>query len=105
MQRAGMGLMIKSVFSDPGSFFAVMYMCAAHRAVLSGRFSAPHGSVDDSARTLHDPDYYILKERCIREMEAKVRDPNQAVSNEALETVIGLLTGAVRFQLFEYKHY
>lgn len=92
-QRIGMELMFKSAFSDSGSFFALMSICAAHRAILFGRHSRFCDSLD---RTLHDPDYYVMKDKCIREMEAKVRNPDLAVSNEAFDTIIGLLTSAVR---------
>lgn len=87
--------MTKSAFSDAGSFFGLMSMCAAHRAIMSGR----HSDFEDSSRDLHDPDYYILKAKCIREMEAKVCDPDRVVSNEAFDTIISLLTGAVRLSL------
>lgn len=89
-----MELTVKSAFSDAGSFFGLMCMCAAHRAVLSGRHSDLI-DVEGSARSLYDPDYYIMKDRCIREMEAKVRDPNRAISNEAFDTIVSLLTSAV----------
>ena len=62
---------------------------------MSGR----HSDFEDSSRDLHDPDYYILKAKCIREMEAKVCDPDRVVSNEAFDTIISLLTGAVRLPL------
>ena len=94
-QRTGKELMMKSAFSDAGSFFGLMSMCAAHRAIMSGR----HSDFEDSSRDLHDPDYYILKAKCIREMEAKVCDPDRVVSNEAFDTIISLLTGAVRLPL------
>lgn len=88
-------LMVSSVFSDPGSFFGVMSMNAAHRAVLSGRHSDLLNSSGGDSRVLYDPDYYIMKGKCIREMNAKMRDPNRALSNEAFDTIITLLTGTV----------
>lgn len=85
--------MVQSVFTDSGCFFAVMYMCAAHRAILTGRLVETDNGVNDSK--LHDPDYYMLKDRCIHEMETKLRDPAQKASNEALQLAVSLLTGAV----------
>lgn len=70
-------------------------MCAAHRAILSGRHSDLIDA-EGSLSSLYDPDYYIMKDRCIREMEVKVRDPNRALSNEAFDTIVSLLTSAVR---------
>ena len=98
-QRAEMELMVKSSFSDPGSFFGLMSMCAAHRAILAGRHSDLLNSSERTNRVLHDPDYYIMKAKCIREMNKKVRDPVRALSDEAFDTIINLLTSAVRMPL------
>ncbi|KAI9933399.1 hypothetical protein MW887_007872 [Aspergillus wentii] len=100
-QRAEMELMVKSAFSDPGSFFGLMSMCAAHRAILAGRHSDLIGSLERSHRVLHDPDYYIMKVKCIREMNTKVRDPGRALSDEAFDTIINLLTSALIVGLFD----
>ncbi|KAL2000826.1 hypothetical protein VTN02DRAFT_2565 [Thermoascus thermophilus] len=96
-----MDLMVSSVLSDPGSFFGVMSMNAAHRAILSGRHSDLLKSSGGDSRVLYDPDYYVMKAKCIREMNAKVRDPKRALSNEAFDTLITLLTGALIVGLFE----
>lgn len=90
--------MVQSVFSDSGCFFAVLYMCAAHRAILTGRLIESDDGVNDSE--LRDPDYYMLKDRCIHEMKTKLRDPAQKASNEALQLAVSLLTGAVRILFF-----
>ena len=89
-------LMVRSSFTDPGSFFGLMSMCAAHRAALAvDRFS-----ILDSAggpnRVVNDPDYCIMKAKSIREMNIKVRDPKLALSNEAFDTIVNLLIGSVR---------
>lgn len=88
-------LMVRSSFSDPGSFFGLMSMCAAHRAALSvGHFdvSSSRGQIE---RTANDPDYCIMKYKSIREMNSKVRDPKRALSDEAFDTIVNLLTGSV----------
>lgn len=90
-----MSLMVASALSDPGSFFGLMSMSAAHRAILAGRHGDLVDSPEDGYRVLHEPDYYIMKARCIREMNAKVQDPKKALSNEAFDTIINLLCGAV----------
>jgi len=92
-------LLVRSSFSDPGSFFGLMSMCAAHRAALA----VDHLDVEyDPHRTGNgangrDLDYCIMKAKCIREMNVKVRDPKQALSDEAFDTIVNLLTGSVRF--------
>lgn len=82
-----------------------MSMNAAHRAILSGRHSDLLKSSRGDSRVLYDPDYYVMKAKCIREMNAKVRDPKRALSNEAFDTLITLLTGTVGdpFHLSEYR--
>lgn len=85
-------LMVRSSFSDPGSFFGLMSMCAAHRAALS---SSHLLAGPDDKQTGNDPDYCIMKAKCIREMNIKVRDPSQALTNEAFDTIVNLLTGSV----------
>ncbi|KAJ5580105.1 uncharacterized protein N7459_006090 [Penicillium hispanicum] len=95
-------LMVRSSFSDPGSFFGLMSMCAAHRAALA----IDHLDVlDDSAsgtnRVVNDPDYFVMKAKSIREMNAKVKDPKRALTNEAFDTIVNLLTGSLIAGLFD----
>lgn len=85
-----MELMVRSSFSDPGSFFGLMSMCAAHRAVLASQRSGNWDSV-----LTNDPDYCMMRAKSIQEMSAKVRDPSRRLSNEAFDTIINLLTGSV----------
>lgn len=93
-------LMVRSSFSDPGSFFGLMSMCAAHRAALAvDRFDASNSTQVD--RTASDPDYCIMKAKSIREMNDKVRDPKRALSDEAFDTIVNLLTGSVRILLWK----
>ncbi|KAJ5144788.1 hypothetical protein N7448_002180, partial [Penicillium atrosanguineum] len=77
-------LMVRSSFSDPGSFFGLM--------------NSTSRSVE---RTVNDTDYCIMKAKSIREMNAKVRDPRRALSDEAFDTIINLLTGALIAGLFD----
>jgi hypothetical protein len=85
---------VQSSFTDTGSFFGLMSMCAAHRAVLAGRHSDLQYA-EASHRFLHDADYYVMKAKCIREMNIKLRNPILSLSNEAFGTIINLLTSAV----------
>ena len=85
-----MELMVRSSFSDPGSFFGLKSMCAAHRAVIERQRSGNWDSV-----LTNDPDYCMMRAKSIQEMSAKVRDPSRRLSNEAFDTIINLLTGSV----------
>lgn len=76
-----------------------MSMCAAHRAALAVHHLDveydPHRK--GNGANGRDLDYCIMKAKCIREMNVKVRDPKQALSDEAFDTIVNLLTGSVRF--------
>jgi hypothetical protein len=91
-----LSLLVRSSLTDPGRFFGVMTISAAHRAALTGRHSDLLNSSDKSSRVLYEPDYYLMKARCIREMNEKLQDPARALSEEAFDTIIDLLTSAVR---------
>lgn len=79
-----------------------MTMCAAHRAILAGRHADLVDHSQSSHRLLQDPDYYIMKSKCIREMNVKIQDPEQSLSDQAIDTVINLITSAVRFYPHSY---
>jgi hypothetical protein len=70
-------------------------MCAAHRAALSSGHLNSMLIEPDDKQTGNDRDYCIMKAKCIREMNVKVRDPAQALTNEAFDTIVNLLTGSV----------
>jgi hypothetical protein len=80
-------LLVRSSFSDPGGFFGLMSMCAAHRAALSSGHLNSMLIESDDKQTGNDRDYCIMK--------VKVRDPAQALTNEAFDTIVNLLTGSV----------
>lgn len=86
-------LMVRSSFSDPGSFFGLMTMCAAHRAVLS--VNRGDASTARTKMIANDPDFCIMKAKSIREMNSKMQDPQRALSDEAFDTIVNLLTGSV----------
>ncbi|OQE11797.1 hypothetical protein PENVUL_c002G05059 [Penicillium vulpinum] len=94
-----MELMVRSSFSDPGSFFGLMSMCAAHRAVLASQRSGSWDLV-----LTDDPDYCMMRAKSIQEMSAKVRDPSRRLSNEAFDTIVNLLTGSMIIGEFSEVH-
>ncbi|KAJ5273969.1 hypothetical protein N7478_009094 [Penicillium angulare] len=94
-------LMVRSSFSDPGSFFGLMSMCAAHRAVLGVQRPGASTTPNDRDRVINDIDYYVMKEKAIHEMNIKVRDPSLALRNEAFDTIVNLLTGSLIAGLFD----
>ncbi|EAW20444.1 uncharacterized protein NFIA_028750 [Aspergillus fischeri NRRL 181] len=100
-EQAETGLMVKSSFSDPGSFFGLMAMCAAHRAVLAGYHIDCSRAPDSSRSTGHDADYYFMKARCMQEMNAKMCDSNRALSDESFDTMVNLLTSTLIIGMFD----
>ncbi|GIC94762.1 uncharacterized protein Aud_002091 [Aspergillus udagawae] len=100
-EQAETGLMVKSAFSDPGSFFGLMTMCAAHRAVLD-EYHIGFSRVPDSSRQIEpDADYYFMKVRCMQEMNAKMCDSNRALSDESFDTMVNLLTSTLIIGMFD----
>lgn len=83
-------------FTDPGYFFGLMSVSAAHRAIVTGRHSDSLPLSECGGRVLYDSDYYLMKARCINEMNVKLRDPVLAISNEAFGTIVFLISSAVR---------
>lgn len=88
-------LMVRSSFSDPGSFFGLMTMCAAHRALMTMNCFDIIKSPSQIQQVVNDPDYCYMKAKSIRAMNAKMQDPKRALSNEAIDTIVNLLTGSV----------
>ena len=43
----------------------------------------------------NDPDYCSMRAKCIHEMNLKISDPKKALTDEAFDTIINLLNGAV----------
>lgn len=87
--------MLNSSFTDPGSFFGLMCLCAAHRAVLSRPYPGLMNSSRPPNRVLHDPDYYMMKANCIRAVNRRMRDQGGRLTREAFDTIIALLTSTV----------
>ncbi|OQD80465.1 hypothetical protein PENANT_c035G08749 [Penicillium antarcticum] len=77
-----MELMVRSSFSDKGSFFGLM----------NGRKQSP------------DSDYCMMRAMSIGEMNTKMQDPHRRLSDEAFDTIINLLTGALIIGEFEEAH-
>ncbi|EDN11237.1 tachykinin family protein [Histoplasma capsulatum] len=99
-----MALIISATISEPGPFFGYMSLCAAHRAVLQGKHSelvatAPTGAGKE--RVLFEPDYYMMKARCIREMNRKLQDPVLALTDSAFDIVVSLTSCALTIGDFD----
>lgn len=91
-----MGFVFSSAITDAGSFYSFMGFTAAHRAVLGGRKADLITSASGENRYLMEPEYYVLNARCIKEVNAKIQDPQGVISDDAFQTVINLVSGAVR---------
>ncbi|KAK2760181.1 hypothetical protein FQN54_002248 [Arachnomyces sp. PD_36] len=96
-----MGFVFSSAISDAGSFYSFMGFTAAHRAVLGGKKADLIMSASGENRYLMEPEYYVLNARCIKEVNAKIQDPKGAISDDAFQTVINLVSGAMLTGCFE----
>ena len=90
-----LGVMINSTLSEPGAFYAYMGLSAAHKAIVSGKLSDVPAS-DGKERVLNEPDFYIMKAKGIKEINKKLQDPEQALSDAAFDIVVGLISSKVR---------
>lgn len=95
-QNERMNFVFKSAITDTGSFYSFMGFTAAHKAVLGGKKTDLITSASGENRYLMEPEYYVLNARCIKEVNAKIQDPKGAISDDAFQTVINLVSGAVR---------
>ncbi|EQL30946.1 hypothetical protein BDFG_06581 [Blastomyces dermatitidis ATCC 26199] len=99
-----MALIINATISEAGPFFGYMSLCAAHRAVLQGKnpdplsIAARAGSENDK---LFEPDYYMMKARCIDEMNRKINDPKLSLSDSAFDIVVSLTSCALTIGDFD----
>lgn len=91
-----MSFVFSSAISDTGSFYSFMGLTATHKAVLVGKTADFITTASGENRYLMEPEYYVLNARCIKEVNAKIQDPKGAISNEAFQSVINLVSGAVR---------
>lgn len=90
-----MGLVMDSAISEPGAFFGYMSLSAAHRAILSGQHSDVPSSSDGKERVLYEPEFYVMKAMCIKEINKKLQNPEQALSDSAFDIVVGLISCTV----------
>ncbi|ODH48717.1 hypothetical protein GX48_05152 [Paracoccidioides brasiliensis] len=97
-----MARIITEAISDPGPFFGYMSLCAAHRAILQGKHSHPLPvQPAGKDRILYEPDYYVMKAKCINEMNKKMLDPKLALTDSAFDVVISLTSSALTIGDFD----
>jgi hypothetical protein len=94
-----MSTVFSSAISDASCFYSFMSFTAAHRAILGGRKANLITSATGEDRYLMEPEYYVLNARCIKEINTKIRDPKQALTDDAFQTVVNLVSGAVRIPI------
>ncbi|OAX79483.1 hypothetical protein ACJ72_06197 [Emergomyces africanus] len=96
-----MGLIISATISEAGPFFGYMSLCAAHRAILQGKHSDLAVTPRGNDRVLYEPDYYMMKARCIAEMNRKMQDPALALTDSAFDIVVSLTSCALTIGDFD----
>lgn len=98
-----LGIMRAAALSSPGSFFAQMTLSAAHKAIFEQHHSISLAGSDKEEAMLSDPTYYVMKSKCIREMNRKLQDPDpmKALDDTAIDIVTGLISATVwHYSLF-----
>ncbi|EFR04360.1 hypothetical protein MGYG_07368 [Nannizzia gypsea CBS 118893] len=98
-----LAIMMVAAVSSSASFFAQMALSAAHRAIFEQNHSIALAGSDKEEVVLADPTYYVMKAKCIAEMNRKLRDPDpmKAVDDTAIDIVTGLISATLTLALFE----
>ncbi|KAK2790640.1 hypothetical protein FQN51_002467 [Onygenales sp. PD_10] len=93
--KTRMTAIINSTISEPGPFFGYMSLSAAHRAITQGNeVVGEHGRIVE-------PGYYLMKARCIAEMNRKMQDPELSLADSAFDIVVSLISGALAIGDFD----
>ena len=74
-----------------------MTLSAAHKAIFEQHHSISLAGSDKEEAMLLDPTYYVMKAKCIAEMNRKLQDPDpmKAVDDTAIDIVTGLISATV----------
>ncbi|EGD89487.1 hypothetical protein H103_03125 [Trichophyton rubrum CBS 288.86] len=98
-----LAIMRVSALSSSASFFAQMTLSAAHKAIFEQHHSISLAGSDKEEAMLLDPTYYVMKAKCIAEMNRKLQDPDpmKAVDDTAIDIVTGLISATLTLGLFE----
>ncbi|KAK2861161.1 hypothetical protein FQN49_004487 [Arthroderma sp. PD_2] len=98
-----LAIMMVAAVSSSASFFSQMVLSAAHKAIFEQNHSIALAGSDKEEATLPDATFYIMKAKCIAEMNQRLRDPDpqKAVDDSAIDTVTGLISATLTLGLFE----
>lgn len=87
--------------NDVATFYGTMAMTAAHRAMVRGRLPVA-GSLDQNPLEIHlDPEYYVMHERALKEINLKMQDPSKALAMDTFLSVMMLVGTATIVGNFE----
>ncbi|KAM5462693.1 hypothetical protein MauCBS54593_007914 [Microsporum audouinii] len=98
-----LAIMMVAAVSSSASFFSQMTLSAAHRAIFEQHHSISLAGSDKEEAMLPDSTFYVMKAKCIAEMNQKLRDPDpmKAVDDTAIDIVTGLISSTLTLGLFE----
>ncbi|PGG96701.1 hypothetical protein GX51_07700 [Blastomyces parvus] len=99
-----MSRIINATIREAGPFFGYMSLCAAHRAILQGKTpglmsNVPGAGCNDDK--LIGTEYYMMKARCIDEMNKKITDPAMSLTDSAFDIVVSLTSCALTIGDFD----
>lgn len=84
---------IGNAMAEPGPFFSNLGLAAAHKAILRPDL-IEYEKLDD--RVIPDAGLFAMKSQAIQEMKKKLCNPETAADDAAFETIVYLITAAVR---------
>ncbi|PGH13710.1 hypothetical protein AJ80_06215 [Polytolypa hystricis UAMH7299] len=82
---------------EPGAFFGNMSLSAAHRAMMKVNNAVKVRSPRTMDMAKEEPDYYVMKAKCIEQMNELIKDPERSLDDVAFHIVISLISSALIF--------
>lgn len=93
--RATLYTSVRDSMADTGEFYGLMTVAAAHKGAVNGPSLGIDTPSPNNYQVVFDSNYCVMKGKCLRVLNNKLRDPSQALDHIAIQTVIHLITSSV----------
>lgn len=93
--RATLHTSVRNSLADTGEFYGLMTVAAAHKGAVNGQGLNIVTPPPNNSQVIFDSNYCVMKEKCLRFLNDKLRDPSQTLDHIAIQTVIHLITSSV----------
>lgn len=93
--RATLHTSVRDSLANTGEFYGLMTVAAAHKGAVNGPSLGIDTPSPNNYQVDFDSNYCVMKGKCLRVLNNKLRDPSQALDHIAIQTVIHLITSSV----------